>query len=148
VAPKPAPIAEVLLSLREALINGAKKSPSSKGPQPCFTDYNPDKPAADAGNTFKLGLSFTTDATGGLEIKVGILDLTATTEWKGTTGNTLTVSFVQRGLAKLQRAKDEVDALCKYPKKESDKACVDAVAAFRKLQENTGVSVQAAEKQQ
>lgn len=136
---KPAPIAEVLLSLRDALINSAKKS-SSKSPQACFTDYNPDKPAADAGNTFKLGLSYTTDTTGGLEIKVGILDFNATTEWKGTTGNTLTVSFVQRGLAQLQRAKDEVDVLCKYPKKESDKACLDATAAFRTLQENTGVA--------
>ena len=67
-----APIAQVLLSLREALINSAKKS--AKGPLPCFTDYNPDKPSADAGNTFKLALTFVTDVSGGIDISVGILD--------------------------------------------------------------------------
>lgn len=134
-----APIAEVLLSLREALIKSATKS--AKGPQPCFTDYSPDKPAADAGNTFKLGLTFLTDVTGGLEIKVGIIDLTATTEWKGTTGNTLTVSFVQRGLAQLQRARDKADSECKYPKDDTAKACKDAVAEFQKLQEGKGIAI-------
>src|SRR5204863_4965290 len=110
--------------LREALINSAKRS--AQGPQPCFTDYNPDKPAGDAGNTFKLGLSFVNDKTVGLEIKVWILDLTATTEWKSTTGNTLTVSFVQRGLDVIQRAKDKVDVLCKYPRDPNGKECKDA----------------------
>jgi hypothetical protein len=132
--PKPAPISDVLLSLREGLINSAKRT-ATKEPQACFTDYSPDKPASDAGDTFKLGLSFTTDATGGLEIKIGILDLTSTTEWKGTTGNTLTVSFVQRGLAQLQRAKDAVDAECKYPKDDKSDACVKAVKAYQKLQD-------------
>jgi hypothetical protein len=132
-----APIAQVLLSLREALIDSAKKS--AKGPLPCFTDYNPDKPAADAGNTFKLALTFVTDVNGGVDISVGILDWTATTESKGTTGNTLTVSFVQRGLAKLQRAKDRVDAECKFPKNETDKPCKDAMAAFHKLQQDEGL---------
>ncbi|MDP9087461.1 MAG: hypothetical protein M3O26_01785 [Pseudomonadota bacterium] len=139
---KAAPIAQVLLSLREALINSARKT--NKDPQACFTDYNPNKPAADAGNTFKLGLSFVTAVSGGIEIKVAILDLTASTEIKGTTGNTLTVSFVQRGLAELQRAKDVVDAECKYPKDEKVKSCLDALAAFHKLQEDRGLS--AAEK--
>jgi hypothetical protein len=134
-----APIAKVLLSLREALIESAKKT--AIGPQPCFTDYNPDKPAADAGNTFKLGLSFVNDLTGGFELSVGVLDLTATTESKGTTGNTLTVSFVQRGLAQLQHAKDKVDTQCKYPKDENTKECKEAVEAFKKLQDNTGVSL-------
>jgi hypothetical protein len=134
-----APIAQVLLSLREALINSAKRTDPNK-PQPCFTDYNPDKPAADAGNTFKLGLSFVNDVTKKFEISVWVLDLTAGTETKGTTGNTLTVSFVQRDLAKIQRARDAVDTECKYPKKETDTTCKDAVAEFRKAQGDTGVS--------
>lgn len=133
-----APIAQVLLALRHALIVSAQKS--SPGPQPCFTDYNQDKPAADPGNTFKVGLTFVTDASGGLDIKVGILDLSGSVEAKGTTGNTLTVSFVQRGVAALQAAKDVVDAECKYPKDGSD-ACKAAKENYRKLQDvGTGVS--------
>jgi hypothetical protein len=133
---KPAPIADVILALRDAIINSAKET--APGPQPCFTDYDPVKPAADAGNTFKLGLSFVKDTTGGLEIKVWVLDLSATSEWKSTTGNTLTVSFVQRGLAKVQRARDAVDAECKYPKKYDDHPCQDALAAYKKAQEDAG----------
>ena len=133
---KPAPIADVIISLRDALINSAKKT--APGPQPCFTDYDPGKPAADAGNTFKLGLSFVSDKTGGLEIKVWILDLTNTAEWKSTTGNTLTVSFVQRGLDKVQRARDKADAECKYPKKYEDHPCQDALADYKKAQEEAG----------
>jgi hypothetical protein len=133
-----APIAQVLLALRHALIVGAQRS--SPGPQPCFTDYNQDKPAADPGNTFKVGLTFVTDATGGLDIKVGILDLSGSLEAKGTTGNTLTISFVQRGVAALQVAKDAVDAECKYPK-DGSAACTTAKAAYEKLQDvGTGVS--------
>jgi hypothetical protein len=133
---KPAPIADVILALRDALINSAKKT--APGPQPCFTDYDPAKPGSDAGNTFKLGLSFVSDKTGGLEIKVWILDLTNTAEWKSTTGNTLTVSFVQRGLAKVQRARDAVDSECKYPKRYDDHPCQDALAAYKKTQEEAG----------
>ena len=133
-----APIAQVLLSLREALINSAKRTDPNK-PQPCFTDYNPEKPAADAGNSFKLGLSFVNDVTKKFEISVWVLDLTAGTETKGTTGNTLTVSFVQRALSRIQRARDAMDTECKYPKKDTDKACLDAVPAFRKAQGDTGV---------
>jgi hypothetical protein len=135
-AQKPAPIADVILALRDALIASAKKT--APGPQPCFTDYDPAKPGADAGNTFKLGLSFVNDTTTGLEIKVWVLDLNATNEWKSTTGNTLTVSFVQRGLAQLQRARDMADAECKYPKKYDDHPCQDALAAYTKLQEKSG----------
>jgi hypothetical protein len=134
---KPAPIADVILGLRDALIASAKKS-ASPGPQACFTDYDPAKPGADAGNTFKLGLSFVSDKTGGLEIKVWVLDLTNTTEWKSTTGNTLTVSFVQRGLAELQWYRDAVDTDCKYPKKHEDAACLKALADYTKKQDELG----------
>jgi hypothetical protein len=127
-----APIATVLLALRHALIASAQRS--QPGPQACFTDYSPDKPAADPGNTFKLGLTVLTDTTGGLEIKVGIIDLTASQEYKGTTGNTLTVAFVQRDVAALQLAKDAVDTECKYPKNNSD-ACKQAIKAYEMLQD-------------
>jgi hypothetical protein len=109
---KTAPIAEVLSSLRDALINSSKKT--APGPQACFTDYNPDKPS-EAGNTFKLGLSFVNDVTGGFELNVWVLDLTATSESKGTTGNTLTVSFVQHALKEIQTLRDEATQQCKFP---------------------------------
>jgi hypothetical protein len=133
---KPAPIADAILALRDALIASAEKT--APGPQPCFTDYDPAKPASDAGNSFKLGLSFVSDKTAGLEIKIGHLDITNTAEWKSTTGNTLTVSFVQRGLADMQRARDKADAECKYPKKYEDKPCQDALTEYRKAQEAGG----------
>lgn len=119
-----APIASVLLSLRDALINGAKKREGEL--QPCFTNYNPDKPAADAGHSFKLGLTFVKGGKYGLAIKVGIVDLTVGTEWKSTNGNTLTVAFVQNGLGELQRAKDMVDARCKPPASPDDPGCKEA----------------------
>lgn len=134
-----APIAKVLLSLRDALIDGAKASGGE--PQQCFTNYNPLKPAADAGNTFKLALSFVRDSTTGLTIKVGVIELSSTMEWKSTTGNTLTVAFVQRGLATLQLARDAVDTECKYPKSIKDKACRDAVTAYEELAGDTGLGV-------
>jgi hypothetical protein len=131
-----APIAQVLLSLREALLNGAKKS--GRGPEPCFTNYDPAKPAMDAGNSFKLGLAYDSGRTGGLEIKIGIIDLTSSTEWKSSTGNTLTITFVQRGLAAVQRARDAVDTECKYPKTEADKACKDALDALKEQRKKAG----------
>jgi hypothetical protein len=132
---KDAPIASVLLALRHALVVSAQKS--QLGPQPCFTDYNPDKPASHAGNAFKIGLTMVTDATGGIEVKVGIIDFTASQEYKGTSGNTLTVSFVQRGMTGLQLAKDAVDAECKYPKNSSD-ACKKAKANYQAQQDVGG----------
>ena len=138
---KGAPIAAVLLALRHALVVGAQKS--QPGPQPCFTDYNPDKPASDVGNTFKIGLTMVTDATGGIEVKVGIIDFTASQEYKGTSGNTLTVSFVQRGVTALQLAKDAVDAECKYPKNRSD-ACKEAKLKYQ-TEQDQGTGAGAAE---
>jgi hypothetical protein len=109
---KDAPIAGVLSSLRDALTNSAKKI--APGPQACFTDYNPDKPS-DAGDSFKLGLSLVNDLTGGFELNVWVLDLTATSESKGTTGNTLTVSFIQRSLKNIQTLRDQATEQCKFP---------------------------------
>jgi hypothetical protein len=48
------------------------------------------------------------------------------------TGHSLTVTFVQRGLAELQNAKDRVDAACKYPNAPSQK-CKDATEAYNQL---------------
>jgi hypothetical protein len=132
---KGAPIAQILLALRHALVVSAQRS--SPGPQPCFTDYSPDKPGADPGNTFKIGLIMVTDATGGLEVKVGIIDFSAAQEAKGTSGNTLTISFVQRNVVALQLAKDAVDAACKYPNGGSS-ACKDAKDKFQQLQDLGG----------
>jgi hypothetical protein len=133
-----APIAQVLLSLREALMNSAKKSSTKvAGVQACFADYNPEKPGADAGNTFQLGLVFAKDTKGGLEIKVGIVDLTATTEWKSTSGNTLTIAFVQRRVTELQ-LRDAIDTECMYPKTPKDEKCAAALLAYHKVQETKG----------
>ena len=124
---KSAPIAATLVALRDALIEGASKS--ATGPQACFTDYNPDKPSGDSGDAFKIGLTFVNDATLGLELKLSVLGLTATHEVKGTTGNTLTVSFVQRGLKDIQTLQDEADKECKFPDFDSS-ICVVAKAAL------------------
>jgi hypothetical protein len=125
-----APIAKALLALREALINSARKT--SPGPQACFTDYNPAKPSDDPGNSFKLGLSFVNDVTGGFELTVWVLDFTATTETKGTTGNTLTVSFAQRGTQDIQVLKDEVGKECTFPNFDTP-LCQTATHAVRLL---------------
>jgi hypothetical protein len=55
------------------------------------------------------------------------------------------VAFVQRGLAKLQSAKDRVDTECKYPKDEKGETCKDAIAAYHKLQEDEGLLLRADE---
>jgi hypothetical protein len=114
-----APIAKTLMDLRTAMITSALKT--APGPQACFTDYNPAKPGEDAGNTFKLGLSFINETTGGFEFTVWVLDVTDTTDTKGTTGNTLTVTFVQRGLKGIQILKDEADKQCTFPDFETPK---------------------------
>lgn len=132
-----APIAQVLLALRSALIQSAMKCDYSTGPckekspQPCFTDYNLDKPAGDAGDLFKIALSITNDTTGGILINVGPITFGATGEAKSMTGNTLYVSFIQRGVQDIQKLKDVVDVECKYPKKETSPECVNARSDFK-----------------
>ena len=144
-----AQIARALRDLREALVGGAMKydlsgpTPQKRNPSPCFTDYNPEKPAADAGDTFKFGLSITNDLQGGISIKVAILNFGATGEAKSTTGNTLTVSFVQSDIANIQALKDVADTECKHPNEEALK-CKVAKAALAKAEGNdVGVGVEA-----
>jgi hypothetical protein len=143
-----APIAQVLRDLRDALVFSAMKMdyttnpPKPRQPQPCFTDYNPDKPGSDAGDTFKLGLSITNDISGGIQIKVTVLNFTASGESKSTTGNTLTVAFVQQGLKSLQQYKDAVDAECKYPKSLPNAAsvkCQNAKKELEKVESDLGI---------
>jgi hypothetical protein len=112
------PIAQVLRDLREALVAAgttydySQTPPVERSPVPCFTDYDPKKPTAASGNTYTLGLSIVNDLTGGISISVAVLSIGVTGEAKSTTGNTLTVSFSQPGLDKVQEAQDAVDADC------------------------------------
>ena len=141
---KPAPIAQVLLDLRKALILGATKldystiPPTQRAAQPCFADFSLDKPASDAGNTYKIGLSIVSDGTTGVKIDAGIISLGLSSEAKSTTGNSLTVSFVQHGLNLIQGAKDVVDTDCKYPIADKGK-CDAAKAALRNLLTGEGI---------
>lgn len=127
-----APIAKALKSFRDGLIRGSqvpavdKKYPGAadgkfvpaldrKLWQPaCFTDYNPEKPSDDSGFQFKLGLTFVNDQTYGFEISLWLLDFSNSTENKSSTGNTITVTFVQSGAEDLQILADEVTKQCNF----------------------------------
>jgi hypothetical protein len=138
-----APIAQALLSLRDALILSSMRldystsPPTPRPPQPCFTDYDPTKPASDPGDSFKLGLSITNDVTGGVSVKVTILDFSATGESKSTTGNTLTVNFLQKVATtkNIQSLRDAMDTECKYPVKDPQK-CASATTNFDEVVNN------------
>jgi hypothetical protein len=125
------PIAQVLRDLREALVAAgttydySQTPPVKRQPLPCFTDYDPKKPATASGNTYTLGLSIVNDITGGVTVSVAVLNLGITGEAKSTTGNTLTVSFSQPGIESIQIAQDAVDTECKYPKQDTA-ACIKA----------------------
>jgi hypothetical protein len=116
---KKAPIAVALLDLRNALILAATKvdykTGSPRGPLPCFTDYNPGSPAADAGNSFKLQLQITFDPTAGLTVGIPPLTAGATVESKSVSGNTLTVTFLQRGVKHIQMLRDQATKDCAFP---------------------------------
>lgn len=101
-------------------------------PQPCFTDYDPSKPAADAGHSFKIGLTITTDVKGDVSVGISAVKLGVSAEANTVTSNSLTVTFVQRGLAVLQNVRDYVDAVCKYPNALSKK-CTEATAAYDRM---------------
>ena len=141
-----APIARALRDLRDALISGALMydlsgpTPQQRRPTACFTDYNPDKPSGDTGDIYKLGLSITNDVSGGISIKVAILTFGATGEAKSTTGNTLTVSFLQSGVQTLQALKDAADAECKHPN-ELAGGCKKAKDALLDAEKNQGVGL-------
>lgn len=122
---KSAPIAKALIDLRNGLIQGARQYRVTKAgqqvPQACFVDYNLEKPASDVGNTFEMAVQVVDDTSTGLTIKFLVLSLGASTDDKRTTGNTITVSFVQSDLQGLQDAVDDVAAYCKRPLDTEDK---------------------------
>ncbi len=139
-----APIARALIALRTAIILSATKKdfsfdpPKDRQQQPCFADFNLDKPAGDAGNTYKMALSIISDGSGGVSIDAGIITAGATSETKSTTGNSLTVSFVQGDLEQVQLAKDAVDTDCKYPQQNTTK-CALARSALNDILSGKGV---------
>ena len=114
-----APIAIALLELRNALILAATAKDYStdrlRQAQPCFTDYNPTSPSADAGNSFKLQLQITSDPSVGITMGVPTLNLSFTQDNKSVSGNTLTVTFVQRGVKHLQILRDQATKDCSFP---------------------------------
>jgi hypothetical protein len=141
-----APIARVLLDLRNALIlssamyDYSTDPPTPKSPQACFVDYNPDKPSADPGDLFKIALTITGDRTVGVSINVAPLTLTPTGESKSTTGNTLFISFVQRGVKEIQKLKDSADSACKHPNELSFE-CIEATLALTRAMHDPGIGV-------
>lgn len=86
---RPAPIAAVLVNLRNAAITSATR------PGDCFRNY-PKKGEKGDANTYELGLKIT--STGKADVTVGLapIDVTAGVENKSSTGNTLIVTFAQR----------------------------------------------------
>lgn len=114
-----APIAIALLELRNALILAATKTDYStnqqREAQPCFTDYNPMNPAADAGNSFKLQLQVTNDPSVGITIGVPPVNFSFSQDNKSVSGHTLTVTFVQRGVRQLQVLRDQATKDCPFP---------------------------------
>lgn len=88
-AQKPAPISDVLLALRKALIQQAAAK------RICVYDYDYTDPTHDAGGTYEMAFTAVNDLSGGVELKLAIVDFSATHDRKSTTGNTLTVTFHQ-----------------------------------------------------
>lgn len=103
----PAPIADVLLALRDALILSSSK------PGICAYDYNfrsqkSAKPAGGdqasggepsaSGNTFKIAVTITRDNKVSLAAGYSFISVLLSREDKTIEGNTITVTFVQQGL--------------------------------------------------
>lgn len=178
-----APIARLLLDLRKGLIQGAMKAkgkevglPGEKDengkykdfPQPCFTDYDPNKlvssnvsgsDSADAqasdssgsgGDTVTVGLQFVKGSTAGagvagLSVQPALLNISASGGSTSTTGQTLTVTFVQRGLDALKekkaaamKAASAMQTACDASAKTDDGSkskCVAATAAAKAAQD-------------
>lgn len=128
-----APIAAVLLNLRKALVASNTRIDYMTGqvrdPQPCFTDFDPSKPLGDAGHSYKIGLTITTDAKGSVGVTVGAVGPTIGAEEKRSTGQTLTVTFVQRNVKQVQDALDVAAAKCKDVKPGQKDAECDAAKA-------------------
>lgn len=131
-----APIAQVLLDLRQAQISGATivdyANQTNRQVQPCFSNYDPSKPVSDAGNRFTIGLTITTTAGG--EVSIGIAPVKAAGSIGSitATGHSLKVTFAQRHLWILQMLRDSVDTDCKIPNRLSD-TCKASTAAYNRL---------------
>lgn len=90
-------IAKVILSERKALRNSAlrKLHPETQG---CIADFNPQKPI-DANGQLQLAIKAISDGNGGVTFSLGILNANLGNDLKRTTGSTMTINFVQTGLA-------------------------------------------------
>jgi hypothetical protein len=100
---KGAPIAYALLNLRNQQIFSAMKiDPSTgipnRGPQPCFTNFDWQKPADAPGNQYVLAIGREVTAGGGIKVNLAVLQIGASGERSSSTGNKLTVRFRQTGL--------------------------------------------------
>ena len=141
---KEAPIAAILLHLRSALLASAMRydystdPPTLRPPGPCFTDYNPhsigDTPA---NNKYVVGLGFSRTEKAGIAVSASFLTLGANGELDSTTGNSLTVTFVQPGLEKFAKATAYRDKVCEgsweKPKCSKANSCLGSLK-----EQNTG----------
>jgi hypothetical protein len=91
---KPAPISDVLIALRKALLQNAKEK------RICVFDYDytADSPAKDAGGSYAIGVTIVDDNSVGVTLKLAIINVSATHEQKATTGNSLVVKFRQTNI--------------------------------------------------
>jgi hypothetical protein len=132
-----AQIAQVLLNLRYAQIATALKIDPVTGvprdkPQACLTNFNLAKPAGDSKNSYTMGLTVTVSVDGSVSVGVSALKLGLSAGGSTTSGHSLTVAFVQRGLDDIQSARDIVDKKCAYPNAYS-KDCMAARQAYTEL---------------
>jgi hypothetical protein len=96
----PAPIADLLIAVRNGLIDASRRTVPPKpanGPQACFTAHSPTKPGDDPGDSIKIAFTAINDNAGGVAIKLGIVNVGASSEYKGTSSNTITVNFREYG---------------------------------------------------
>lgn len=94
-----APIADIMMAEREALIKAAQRTNSNTSPQPCLTNFDKDKTDA-ATSTITIGLKLTDEGSAGVDVDLGIVSFGATTDTKSSSGNTIAVTFRQAGLPK------------------------------------------------
>ena len=114
-----AELARVLLDLRNSLIVAATRfdysrpDQAAKPLQACFSDYDPVQPGSTPGNTFTLSLNIGKDSSHALTVTVGAVTLGPNRDAKASSGQSITVTFVQRGAVELQTLRDEAAAGCK-----------------------------------
>ena len=116
-----AELARVLLDLRNSLIVAATRLDYSRPDTPakplqaCFSDYDPEQPGSTPGNTFTLSLNISKDSARSLTVTVGSVALGPNRDTKVSSGQSVTVTFVQRGAAELQALRDDAASECKPP---------------------------------